>query len=189
MLVNETVSYLQMTDRSQLIAGKPAPRPIRVERQDADSWAILSRTFIRIGDQVGKGFQTRRIPPWTETQWRNRLNKPGVVPWLIKVDNEIAGYLELESHGKGDVEIMVFGLVPEFVGKGFGGHALTLAVETAWNAEAIDEVPVDRIWLHTSTRDHPAALTNYKNRGFEVFRTEQAQKDIPSLTYGGPSLA
>jgi hypothetical protein len=29
-----------------------------------------------------------------------------------------------------------------------------------------------RVWLHTCTKDHPHALSNYQARGFQVFRTE-----------------
>jgi len=29
-----------------------------------------------------------------------------------------------------------------------------------------------RVWLHTCTLDHPAALPNYKKRGFQVYKTE-----------------
>lgn len=155
-----------------------------MEQQGPDSWELLSDTFIRIGDFVGKGFQTRRIPPWTETQWRERLAVPGVMSWLAYVENEVAGFLEFEAQTQGNVEIVSFGLVPEFIGKGYGGHILTIAAQEAWNAHPIDELPVQRVWLHTSTRDHPAALPNYQKRGFCVFHTEDRQREV-SLKYEG----
>ena len=39
--------------------------------------------------------------------------------WIGRVDGEVAGMVELELQSGGDVEIVVFGLVPEFVGQGF----------------------------------------------------------------------
>ena len=54
-----------------------------------------------------------------------------------------------------------------FTGRGLGGALLTEAVERAWAAGAA------RVWLHTCTFDHPAAIPNYLARGFTVFRTEE----------------
>ena len=77
-----------------------------------------------------------------------------------------AGYFELHAPGDGAVEIAYFGLLPEFFGRGWGGHLLTRAVDTAWSLGAA------RVWLHTCTLDHPAALPNYLRRGFRPVREE-----------------
>ena len=65
------------------------------------------------------------------------------------------------------VEIAYFGLLPEFLGLGLGGHLLTEATRAAWALHP------RRIWLHTCTFDHPAALPNYQARGFHITRTEE----------------
>jgi ribosomal protein S18 acetylase RimI-like enzyme len=44
--------------------------------------------------------------------------------------------VELEVRPGGEVEIAVFGLVPEFMGRGLGSQLLTLATKLAWNARA-----------------------------------------------------
>jgi hypothetical protein len=36
-----------------------------------------------------------------------------------------------------------------------------------------------RVWLHTCTLDHPAALANYLGRGFQVTRSEHYEVDLP----------
>ena len=64
------------------------------------------------------------------------------------------------------VEIAYFGLLPQCIGQGLGGHLLTVAIERAWQMGAT------RVWLHTSTRDHPLALANYQARGLRVFQQE-----------------
>jgi hypothetical protein len=46
-------------------------------------------------------------------------------------------------------------------------------VEEAWSLSPT------RVWLHTCTLDHPAALPNYVKRGFSPFRTEVYQTTIP----------
>ena len=37
----------------------------------------------------------------------------------------------------------------------------------------------ERVWLHTCTLDHPAALPNYLHRGFSPTRTESYTATIP----------
>jgi GNAT superfamily N-acetyltransferase len=59
------------------------------------------------------------------------------------------------------------------VGRGLGTLLLTRAVEEAW------ALGTSRVWLHTSTLDHPAALPNYLKRGFKQVRTEVYQTTIP----------
>jgi GNAT superfamily N-acetyltransferase len=82
------------------------------------------------------------------------------------VDVAPAGYFELRRDSDNAIEIAYFGLLPEFVGRGLGKALLSAAATEAWRAGA------SRVWLHTSSLDHPAALPNYLARGFKVFRTE-----------------
>ena len=84
------------------------------------------------------------------------------------MDGETVGFFELETQDAGNVEIAYFGLLPEFIGQGLGGPLLTATIERAW------QLPnTRRVWVHTCTKDHKHAIDNYRNRGFEVFKTEQ----------------
>src|SRR5438094_198572 len=65
------------------------------------------------------------------------------------------------------------GSLPEFTRRGFGKHLLTEAVRHAWAEGA------RRVWLHTCTLDHPAALPNYVARGFRPFKTERYVTETP----------
>jgi len=106
---------------------------------------------------------------WSDTQWEEELSRQGVGAWVARVDGEIAGLVELETEPAGDVGIVVFGLVPELVGKGFGGGFLTLATELAWNVTSLGGRPTKRVWVQTSSVDHPHVLPNYERRGFRQF--------------------
>lgn len=98
------------------------------------------------------------------------------------VDGESAGYFELQRQDDGSVEIVYFGLVPKFIGRGLGGPLLTRAVEEAWTMGA------KRVWLHTCTLDSPRALPGYKARGFREFRTERLEVDIEGSQVVGERL-
>ncbi len=85
-----------------------------------------------------------------------------------------AGYFELEAHADASAEIVYFGLLPEFHGRGLGGFLLSEAVREAWATGA------PRVWLHTCTLDSPAALPNYLARGFRPFKEERYVAEIPA---------
>ncbi len=82
---------------------------------------------------------------------------------MARCGGALAGYLELDAHPTGDVEVAYFGLLPRFVGQGVGGHLLALGVGAAWETGAA------RVWAHTCSLDGPHALANYEARGFRIF--------------------
>ncbi|MCH8883868.1 MAG: GNAT family N-acetyltransferase [SAR324 cluster bacterium] len=113
---------------------------------------------------------------WSYGEWLDRLRKDEIETWVGYRSGSPIGYFELEMQANDNVEIVYFGLLPSFVGKGLGGGLLSEAVKRAWGMGAA------RVWLHTCTLDHPAALTNYRSRGFEVFKTESKVKSLPDGT-------
>ena len=80
-------------------------------------------------------------------------------------DGSPAGYYELGVDDAGDAEILHFGLAPAFIGRGYGGPLLTSALEEGFRLGA------GRVWVHTCTNDHPAALANYQARGMAIYKT------------------
>ncbi|MEO7965636.1 MAG: GNAT family N-acetyltransferase [Gemmatimonadaceae bacterium] len=86
---------------------------------------------------------------------------------------EIAGFFELVRNGDGSVEIAYSGLPAAFHRRGLGKWLLTHAVDRAWATGA------NRVWLHTCTLDDPAALPNYRARGFIPYRTEHYGETRP----------
>jgi GNAT superfamily N-acetyltransferase len=161
--------------------GMPSPgdlKPRRVERSDVTlnlidpPWPALSSWLYR---QVGARWQWVDRLPWSERDWLTRLEAPGVETWLLSVLGMPAGYFELQRE-KDSVEIVSFGLIPRFIGQGLGAHLLTLAVERAWAMGA------RRVWLHTCSLDHPAALANYQARGFQIEREEINDRSLRQRT-------
>jgi GNAT superfamily N-acetyltransferase len=83
-----------------------------------------------------------------------------------------AGWFELHRSAD-ESEIAYFGLLPSFTGQRLGPALLTRATEEAWRSDPM------RVWLHTCSLDHPAALRNYKARGFTPYREEAYEAKIP----------
>lgn len=161
----ETVTYLEMTSPEELNPARPVPE---VTLRRADPGSPLIREII---ERVGRPHRWRSAS-WSDARWADYLADPGTLAWFVDHDGpagpEHAGIASYRLHPGDEVEITNFGLVPEFVGRGIGGHALTLAIRTAW-----DLLPgARRVWLHTSTFDHPNALPNYRKRGLRAYRTD-----------------
>jgi GNAT superfamily N-acetyltransferase len=167
--VEVTRTHVELPARSAL---RPAPRPdpyARVERV----LGCPASFFRYLYAEVGRGYFWLERARWTDDQIRARLSEPAVSLFLLTVAGAPAGYFELEKHHDGSVEIVYFGLLPEFVGRGLGKYLLTEAAEAAWALSA------SRVWLHTCTLDHPGALANYVGRGFRPCRTETYEVDLP----------
>ena len=162
-------TYLEMTSPGDL---RPAAVPLPSPRLERVGECPVS-FFRYLYSEVGRGFHWTDRLGWDDDAVRRHLADPAVSLWLLTWDAAPAGYFELRDHEDGSVEIAYFGLLPEYVGRGWGGHLLTLAVETAWQRRPA------RVWLHTCTLDHPAALPNYLRRGFRPVREETYTALLP----------
>jgi GNAT superfamily N-acetyltransferase len=155
-------TYLEMRDASELrpSAGREnSPRIEQVFECPPAFWRFLYT-------EVGRGYHWFDRLPWTDAQIREYLADPAVGLYVMWVAGAPAGYFELRADAERAVEIVYFGLLDQFTGRGFGGYLLTEAVKLAWSQGAT------RVWLHTNTLDHPAALPNYLKRGFRITRAE-----------------
>ena len=157
-----TRTFLELGSPAELVAA-PAPMPApAIERVEPCSPELFRFLYA----EVGRAFQWTDRLSWSDETIRGHLAQPGVSIWLMSWEAKPAGYFELRQHGDGSVEIAYFGLLPDFIGRGWGKYLLTRATQTAWGLQPA------RVWLHTCTLDHPAALPNYIKRGFRPVREE-----------------
>jgi GNAT superfamily N-acetyltransferase len=175
MILQQTITWLEMRSPDELRPGRDPPAPVELLAADRSLLPLLRTTNRRVGEPHG---WTSR-PAWSEVQWAEHLARPDVRAWVARVGGEPAGLIELVSRPGDEVELTVFGLVPEFVGRGFGGHLLTLATRLAWETRHRGGAATRRVWLHTASTDHANALPNYLGRGFRVVRTEVRRKSVP----------
>jgi GNAT superfamily N-acetyltransferase len=123
--------------------------------------------------QVGHAFKWVDRLRWTDAQLEAYLADPAVAVWVALDGVVPLGYFELVRHPDGSVEIAYFGLMPWAIGRGRGRWLLEAAIAEAWRGAPV------RVWLHTCTLDHPAALPNYLKRGFTVTHREQIVQEVP----------
>jgi GNAT superfamily N-acetyltransferase len=160
--VEVTRTYLEIPSRERFVPALTPGEPLRIE-----SVKECPASFFRfLYREVGRQYHWIDRLGWSDAEIREYLNSPGLSFWVAYCEGAPAGYFELQGSADGSVEIAYFGLLPEFIGRGFGKHLLSVAVEQAWSQGA------RRVWLHTCTLDDPAALPNYLKRGFSPFRQE-----------------
>jgi GNAT superfamily N-acetyltransferase len=92
--------------------------------------------------------------------------------YIIEYNSEIAGFVELSTK-EDSVEIKYFGLLPHFVGKGFGGYFLKWSINKAWKFSQ------QKVTVHTCEFDHPSALSIYQKYEFKI-KKEQIDNEFYS---------
>jgi GNAT superfamily N-acetyltransferase len=103
------------------------------------------------------------------------IQAPDVAVYVLRVAGDEAGLLELDFRIANECEITFFGLTAAHVGQGLGGHLMRGAIEQAWSH------PIARLWVHTCTLDHPAALSFYRRMGFHPYLQEVEIADDPRI--------
>lgn len=157
-----TVSYLVMYDPDQL-----RPRYLDDPRLQISPVAPARGEFNQsMYRSIGADWSWKGKRDWDAARWRAYAEAPGLYTFAASYAGEPAGYFELRQDPHGGIEIAYFGLLPGFIGKGLGGAMLSSALEHAW------QLGPDRVWVHTCTLDHPAALANYQARGMRIYRRD-----------------
>ncbi len=165
MRVKVTTYYLQMLARP---ANPAAPPKAGVSVVRSQRPTVAWHRYLY--DAVGRNYD------WTS---RRKLSNPELAAILHDPRNELhvlmvegvpAGFAELDRRLADEIELVQFGLMPEFIGQGLGKWFLQWTVDKAWSYAP------QRFWLHTCTKDHPAALPNYFRAGFVCYRETVAEQ-------------
>jgi GNAT superfamily N-acetyltransferase len=147
-------------------------RPERVISPPRDGLAIIHAKKPTIGyyrflyDAVGRDYDWTSRKKCTDAELTAILNDPRNEVHVLMVEGVPAGFAELDRRFGEEIELVQFGLMREFIGQGLGKYFLQWAVEKAWSYHP------RRFWVHTCTKDHPAALPNYHKAGFAIYKEE-----------------
>ncbi len=170
------VTHLEMLDKPVLTAIKSS---LSLEKWVKPPVAEYLKLFRAVGE------------PWL---WTSRLSMPadevqaiihhsGIDLYVVRDDDAVAGFIELDFRQTGQCEIGFFGLIAEMNGKGHGRWMMNQALEKAWRDD------IKRVWLHTCTQDSPRALPFYQQCGFRIFKQEMDMMPDPRLSGHLPKTA
>jgi ribosomal protein S18 acetylase RimI-like enzyme len=112
----------------------------------------------------------------SDGQLRAIIDDPAVEALAYKVNGRDAGIVELDFRKPGECELAFLGLAPGVIGRGLGRELAAEGIRRAFAR------PISRLWLHTCTLDHPAAVRFYRSVGFVPYRRALEVADDPRLT-------
>jgi GNAT superfamily N-acetyltransferase len=172
--VAAVVTHLEMIERPARRADPAGQWTLRqVEMPDLDWYRDLYR---RIGEQW---FWFSRLR-MSDAELAAKIQSPSVEVHALVQDGRDQGLCELDFRIKGQCELALFGVTEKLTGGGAGRWMMNRALELAWSR------PVGRVWVHTCTFDHPAALAFYQRSGFRPFRRQIEIADDPRLDGTAP---
>jgi hypothetical protein len=133
-------------------------------------------------DAVGREYDWTSRKKLSDAELAVLLNDPRLEVHGLMVDGVPAGFAELDRRTEGEIELVQFGLTGAFLGQGLGKYSLQWTTDKAWSYSP------KRFWLHTCTKDQPAALPSYLKAGFAIYkerlrsrgeRTPASQQRLP----------
>lgn len=159
--VIETIETVWM----EMTAPPADPAPPSVEGVEVRRAAPPTLAFYRfLHAQVGAPWGWDQHVTLPDGELAAVLADPALVVLVVWVDGNPAGFAELDGRAGDGIEIVHFGLAPDFFGRGLGRLFLRQVLDVAWRSGP------RRVWLHTDVCDHPKAQATYAAAGFTVFR-------------------
>ncbi len=169
--IANVVTYFEMT-RPPERHGEPVSGDFTVRRViDPDTgWY---RNIVR---RIGEDWLWVAIPLMPEAALAALLGDPAVEIHVLEQGGEAIGVAELDRRQPGNVEIVIFGVVPSAVGTGAAHHLMGRVLDAAFRDGT------RRVWLHTCTNDHPGAVRFYLRAGFQPYKYAIEVMDDPRLS-------
>ena len=155
-------TLLEMTERPALNVTRPhrGGMLLRLEEPSTDFYRFLLRS-------IGASEEGDRLALADEALFE-LLGDPLLEVFVLFLGGAPAGCFELDRRMVAEVELVRFGLLPGFRGRGLAKYLLATAVETAW-----DEEPM-RVWVQAAAGKASRSLLLYQWAGFAPIQTDSA---------------
>jgi ribosomal protein S18 acetylase RimI-like enzyme len=150
------VTYLELREPPATVPGGAAAEGIELETPSIEAYLDLYR-------RVGAPYRWDSRLKMQRTALESLLLGGDLHFYLARARGEAIGFCEFDRAAFPVIELKNFGLVPEAQGRGIGPRLLGASLQREWESGA------ERIWLHTDTWDHPAAVRVYERAGFRVY--------------------
>jgi GNAT superfamily N-acetyltransferase len=169
IILEDAITYLEMLERP---AGRRAPTPLeKLALMRAENCTVSFYRYLY--NAVGEPWLWFERRVLDDAALAALITKPTIEIFVLYVRGVPAGYFELDLAAPRETKLCYFGLIPEFIGRRLGPYLLQAAIDQAWSR------PIQRFWLHTSTFDHPKALSTYQRAGFVVYARRPVSFEDP----------
>lgn len=167
------VTYLEMRRPAPPAAPLPvSPTGLTVERLEKPDLDRYRRLYRAVGEDW-LWFSRMRL---NDTGLAAIVHHPQVEVSVLRSNGEDKGLSELDFRETPTAELTFFGLTADMIGQGAGRFLMAHALHQAWLH------PIDRLFVHTCTLDHPRAVNFYIKSGFTPYKRAIEIADDPRLT-------
>lgn len=160
--VDETVrvTYLEMRSVPSSFASREGTEYVAEERLSLEEYLAL---YQKVGAPL-RWDQRLQMP----THELMSLLQSSLRIYVVRdAAHNALGFCEFDRSEFPEIELKNFGLIVEAQGRGLGSWLLGMSLRQEWSCGP------KRIWLHTDTWDHPAAIPLYERAGFRVFAVRE----------------
>ena len=156
-------NYLEISSLADLNDASDSPKDYQIQLVEPVDFQ-LNKFFYK---NIGKNHNWVDRLIWTEKNWIKYTTDEKVKTYVLKNNQDLAGYFELIFHKENnEIEIAYLGLLEEFHNQRLGSFLLSSAIKFSFL------ISPKRVWVHTCSLDHKNALQNYLSRGMKIFKKE-----------------
>ena len=170
-----TISFLEMRERPKR---RYVPSPggkLALMRASPPTVAFYRHLYELVGETWF--WWERRV--LSDNDLDKIIRDPQVEIYVLYIDGVPAGFSEINLRRRpthGIAEISYLGLVPTFIGRGYGNYLLNWTIDAAWQHKP------RVVTVNTCTLDHPHALSFYQRSGFTIVSHKKRIIIDPRLT-------
>ena len=151
-------TFLEMRE-----APKPRPDPPHVDVTLQRKHQVDPDEYIALFHKVGDPYLWYERLTMKRAELIALFGDPGYEIYFVEQGGAYEGLLELDFRTPEECQIAYFALSGRLVGTGTGRWLMNRSIAIAWSK------PIRRLWVHTGTNDHPAALEFYRRSGFVAY--------------------
>lgn len=168
-----TITHLEMTTRPTRPSHPHPPGRHALMRAEAPPVAFYRFLY----DTIGEPWFWYARRQMSDEALSAIIRDPKVEIFVLHAEGCPVGFIELDRRAGPDIDIALFGIMPTYLGRGFGSFLLDWGVNLAWSYEPA------RLTVRTSSLDHPRALQVSQRAGFVAVRQET--RTIPDPRVAG----
>ena len=146
--------------------------------------------YIDIYKAVGRDYIWNYRPGQSKETIQKIIQSSNTWLYFVYQKEQVVGLAELDASNPQDIELVHFGLIPEFHNQGIGKKFLNNIIQVTWSNN------IKRMWLSTCGMDHPQAISFYEKSGFKIIKTKFSEfkdyrfsdfyslSDAPQIPFG-----
>ena len=136
MMIPVQRNFLELKDLKNLKTNSTNKKKYLVKKIKPDFQ--LNKFFYR---QVGKKHRWIDRLSWSDEKWINYISNKNLETYIICESEELVGFFELLNNPElQETEISYFGLLEEYIGKGIGGYALSVAIRKSFEKNILKDI-------------------------------------------------